>query len=227
MRGQFSRLIFLDSSVNTIGDRAKVLLPARSFSVQGHERMSLTLQSFGIRRNWYNINPTNNTGYVGVTPAAGGETLFEFRIPPGSYSTFAQLAAAIEFALTEAVNRIADIDSVECTYGETSRLFQVTFTKAVSTTAVQLKCFAIKGPPPDGVSLQGGFSDLHEILGGVPIRSALDAAGNSLKLVGGTAPNVTQLSSRFPASLNTLDAIYIHLPGLETINYNGSATWRR
>jgi hypothetical protein len=38
-------------------------------------------------------------------------------------------------------------------------------------------------------------------------------------LVAGTAANVEQLSSKFPASLNSLDAVYIHLPGLETGNF--------
>ena len=79
VRGQVSRLIFLDSSVNTHGDRTRVLLPARAFSASGNEQMSITLQSFSIRRNWYNINPTNNTGFIFVD-----NTYFEFSIDPRS-----------------------------------------------------------------------------------------------------------------------------------------------
>ena len=225
MRGNFSRLIFLDSSVSTVGDRAKVLLPSRSFSVQGNERMSITLQSFGIRRNWYNINPTNNTGYIAVGPtgASGTEVLYEFRITPGSYATFTALATAIQTSLNTAItdHSIAALNNFTATYDSISRLFTITCTKSAGNSAppaVQIKCFAVKGPPPAvGVSLQGGFSDLHEILGGKPLRSAT-ATGGSLTLLSGGA-NVEQLQSKFPASLNTLDAVYIHLPGLETGNF--------
>jgi len=185
--------------------------------------MSITLQSFGIRRNWYNINPTNNTGYLSVTPASGTETLYEFRITPGSYATFTALATAIQTSLNAAItdHSIAALTpgGTTATYDSISRLFTITCTKSAgnNTTAVQIKCFAVKGPPPVGVSLHGGFSDLHEILGGKPLRSAT-ATGGSLTLVSGGA-NVEQLQSKFPASLNTLDAVYIHLPGLETGNF--------
>ena len=64
MRGQESKLIFIDSSVNTLGDKTKVIVPSHPFSATGGERMALTLVSFAMRRNWYNVNPTNNTFYV-------------------------------------------------------------------------------------------------------------------------------------------------------------------
>ena len=219
MRGDFSRLIFIDSSVNTVGDHAKVLLPSRSFSVQGNERMSLTLQSFGIRRNWYNINPTNNTGYLSVTPTGGTEVLYEFSISPGAYATFTSLATAINAALNDTIvtHSITQLGSFTTAYNSTSRLFTISCTKT-SPAALQIKCFAIKGVPPSGVSLQGGFSDIHEIIGGLPLRAA-NETGGSLTLTSGTAATTQVFSSKYPASLNTLDAIYIHLPGLETGNF--------
>ena len=66
VRGSVSRLIFVDSSVNTHHDRTKVFLPSQPFSAQGEEKFSLTLLQFGIRRNWYNINSTNNTFFINV-----------------------------------------------------------------------------------------------------------------------------------------------------------------
>ena len=71
----------------------------------------------------------------------------------------------------------------------------------------------MKGPPPTGLS--SSFNDLFEILGARPIRN-LTEIGNSLQVVTGSPANQTVLQSRYPASLNTLDAIYIHLPTLET-----------
>ena len=53
VRGQVSKLLFIDSSVNTDGrDHTKVLVPAHPFSATGAERMALTLVSFTMRRNW-------------------------------------------------------------------------------------------------------------------------------------------------------------------------------
>ena len=117
-------------------------------------------------------------------------------------------------------HNIAALNNFTVTYDTTSRLFTITCTKSANqnTTEVKIKCFAIKGAPPTYVSLQGGFSDLHEILGGNAIRSTTDQQ-DCLTLVTGTAANIEQLVSKFPASLNTLDAIYIHLPGLETGNF--------
>ena len=67
VRGTTSRMIFVDSTVNTHHDRTRISLPPHPFSVVGNERAAFSLQQFSIRRNWYNINPTNNTGYVYIT----------------------------------------------------------------------------------------------------------------------------------------------------------------
>ena len=80
-------MIFLDSSVNTHHDRTKINVPPHPFSAVGTERIALSLQQFSIRRNWLNINPTNNTGYVYVDA-----TYHEFIIAPEAYSTFAELS---------------------------------------------------------------------------------------------------------------------------------------
>ena len=219
VRGQVSRLIFIDSSVNTHGDRTRVLLPPRSFTASGREQISLTLQSFSIRRNWYNINPTNNTGYIFID-----NVHYEFAIAPGVYSTFADLATAIQVALTSCIAAntalAVFVASVTCTYNAQTRLFTITFTKQAGQNAAQpeIRCFAIKGAPPGGISLLGGFCDLFEILGAKPIRSAT-ALTNSLAVVAGSPANQEVLQSRYPAALNTLDAIYIHLPTLETGNF--------
>ena len=221
VRGQVSRLVFIDSSVNTHGDRTRVLLPPRSFTASGNEQLSLTLQSFSIRRNWYNINPTNNTGYV-----FANNIHYEFAIIPGVYSTFADLATGIQLALNQCITDNTAlgvlVSGVTCTYSSTLRLFSITFTKQAGHTgkAIEIRCFAVKGAKPSfaNLSLDGSFNDLFEILGGKPIRSEATAA-NSLRLVTGTPANQELLISQFPASLNTLDAIYIHLPTLETGNF--------
>ena len=212
MRGQESKLIFIDSSVNTHGDKTKVIVPSHPFSATGGERMALTLVSFAMRRNWYNVNPTNNTFYVYVS-----NTHHEVRITPGVYSTFATLAAAIQDALTTTIANVAEISAVAVNHGATTRLFNVVFTMAPAhvNTQVEVRCFAIKGGLlPAGVSVQGGFNDSHELLGARPIRSTTDTF-NSLLQPGA----LNTLVSTYPASLNTLDAIYLHINSIETGNF--------
>jgi hypothetical protein len=221
-----SRLIFLDSSVNTHGDRTRVLLPARAFSASGNEQMSITLQSFSIRRNWYNINPTNNTGFIFVD-----NTYFEFSIDPGLYASFAphplafDLASAIQAGLANCITSNTTlgtiVSGVTCSYSIKTRLFTIVFTKQSGQTAktVEIRCFAVKDMAhPQVLTQNGAFNDLFEILGARPIRSFANAE-NSLRLATGSAANQDRLISRYPASLNTLDAIYIHLPALETGNF--------
>ena len=77
---------------------------------------------------------------------------------------------------------------------------------AGQTAEVQIRCFLIKsGAMPAGVSLQGGFNDLFEILGGKPLKSATDDF-ESLTNTTGSA-GIQTIQSKYPASLNTLDAI--------------------
>jgi hypothetical protein len=171
VRGTTSKLIFVDSSVSTDGrGHTKVLIPPHPFSAQGGERMALTLVSFTMRRNWYNLNATNNTFYLFVS-----NTYHEVVITPGVYSSFAALAGAINAALTTTTATIAAIATSTVNYNDTTRFFSIVLTMTAGSEAipVQLRCFAIKGGTlPVGVSLQGGLSDSHEILGVTPIRSS-------------------------------------------------------
>ena len=219
VRGSTSRLIFLDSRVNTHGDRTKILVPSHPFSAVGQERIALTLLQFSMRRTWYNVNPTNNTGYVEVDG-----TLHEFQIKPGVYHTFAareagSLTDALNVALAEAVATTDRVQSIEAVHDATSRLFTVIVTpQAGDRPVVKLKLFAIKtGVLPTGVSLNGGFNDVHQILGGIPSRSSSETVDSFTSDTGDGGQTI--LTGYYPASLNTLDAIYIHLTALETGNF--------
>ena len=217
VRGTTSRMLFLDSSVNTHYDRTKINVPPHPFSAVGSERFSLSLQQFSIRRNWLNINPTNNTGYIYLDA-----TYHEFTITPGVYATFAELSTALQTALNATANAsIAKIanDGFTVTHSSVSRKFTIEIQMAgTHTTEVQIRCLAIKsGAMPAGVSLAGGFNDIHEILGARPLKLATDDFESLTNITG--ANNVQQIVSLYPASLNTLDAIYIHLVAFETGNF--------
>ena len=82
-KSNLSHLVFIDSSVNTHGDHAKVLVPPHTFGAVKSERIALTLISFCARRNWYNVNATNNTFYL-----YQNNVHYEVQIPSGSVLGF-------------------------------------------------------------------------------------------------------------------------------------------
>ena len=165
-------MIFVDSTVNTHHDRTRISLPPHPFSVVGNERAAFSLQQFSIRRNWYNINQTNNTGYVYIDG-----THHEFQIAPGVYSTFEDISLAIQAALTTTAANIAKINTFDVAPNLETRKFTITVTMAAGhSTKVEIRCFQIKpgATAPAGVTAQGAFNDIHEILGGKPLRSDAD-----------------------------------------------------
>ena len=217
VKGSVSRLIFLDSSVNTHHDRTKAFLPSQAFRAHGEEKFSLTLLQFAIRRNWYNINSTNNTFFINID-----STLHSVVIEPGVYSTFSSLVTGINSALTTAVAGIADITSIIVTYDTSKRFF--TFTVQMEDGSfdkdVSFKCFSIKdGVLPVTVSPNAGFNDSYEILGALPVKEASSAVDSLFRESKDTAAGEQVFKSNYPASLNTLDAIYLHLVALEMGNY--------
>ena len=94
VRGDQSKLLFIDSTVATHNDRVKLMLPSSAFTADAGDRIALTLQSFSMRRNFYSIHKYNSIFYVKV------ETdLVEIQIAHGSYDTFDKLATAIQTAM--------------------------------------------------------------------------------------------------------------------------------
>ena len=70
VKGKISKRLYIDSSVNTFHDKTKVLTPHHALSATGTERLSLTLLSFSLRRNFYAVNPTCNTFFLSFGASA-------------------------------------------------------------------------------------------------------------------------------------------------------------
>ena len=73
MKVKFARNVFVDSEINSIGNGqiSKINFPPSAFSIAPGEMMRMILTSFEMRRNWYNVNPSNNTFYL-YDPAGAG-----------------------------------------------------------------------------------------------------------------------------------------------------------
>jgi len=191
-----SRLIYIDSEINAVGNGrvSQVNFPSSVFSVSQGQQMRMTLNSFEMRRNFYSVNPTNNTFYL-YDPA--GPTFTEIQIAPGNYQTFTELATAVQIAVAGV------IAGSTCIYTSITRKLTITL-GPTAPAGSYLVCFQVKqGVAPPGVSPAGFFNDSCELLGAIPSRSAV-----AVNAFGTTTGPVAHISP-YPASLNTLTAIYL------------------
>lgn len=81
------RNVFIDTESMNFGDGSqwRISIPPAPFAIKANQRMKLSLMSFQTRKNWYDINQTNNTFFFCLhTPS--GDQLYPCIIPPGTYN---------------------------------------------------------------------------------------------------------------------------------------------
>jgi hypothetical protein len=216
MRGEQSKFLFIDSAV----DHGRVSLPPQPFSCHDNESMSFTIVDFTMRRNFPQISLANNTFYIYVS---SDQSFYEVTIPIGDYASYTALNTAISSALTTTLSSAnpssslrTKVSALVSTYVALTRTYAFSLTMAggASATDIEIRCYHIKdGNVPSGISKNGAFSDVHEILGGEPLKG--DINKNSFSR---DTADTSILYSKFPASLSTLDALYLRC-NLELGNY--------
>lgn len=222
--------MFIDSEINTVGNQGKcrVIIPNHPFQIYGPEKMQLTLLSFEMKRNWYNINQSNNTFYL---YSASSDAYYEVRVRPGLYKKFdvestsggKGLGEALKDALDVTCDDIATIQSNSCVcheviYDENSRFFKFDLRGAGLSTDMQVVFFHCKsGTVPANVSDSGFYNDSYEIFGGVPTRDVNNLKNGFNKDLASTSAS-TIFESFLPVSLNSLEAIYLR-SNLQTSNF--------
>lgn len=190
------RNVFIDTDTLTSGtsSKAHITFPAHPFSVCCGDTIRLTLQQLVMPNRIYTINVTNKLFYV-RDPTA--DTYTEISIAEGSYTTFADLAAAIQTALRVPGGTLAN---ATCTYDAITR--KLTITMPSIATSSFIVCFQSRGTRPTGVSEAGFFQQTHVILG---VRPTRDAVVNAF----GTVTGTTAMSSLYPASLSSVQSLYL------------------
>lgn len=211
MKVKFARNVFVDSEINSIGNGqiSKINFPPSAFSIAPREQMRLTLSSFEMRRNWYNINPSNNTFYL-YDPAGTG-TYSPIVIQQGNYDDFNTLAGAIATAISVVVPLST------CVYQPIPRKYLITL-GATAPVGSYLVCFQVKldsALQPPTVSANGYFNDSQELLGAKPTRDGWNGVPVNAF---GTATGTIPMLSPYVVALNTLEAIYIRT-NLHSGNY--------
>ena len=218
MRGEISKFLFIDSEVNS----GRVSLPPQTFACHDNEKMSFTLVDFSMRRNFPQISAANNTFFIYMQT---DQTFYEVVIPIGDYENHTSINNAINTALALTITNAVgsslktNVTSIVSTFDDLIRTYVFNITLVAGATAqvkdVELRCYHIKsGNIPSGItSKYAAYSDVHEILGGEPLKTDEDKNSFYRDL---SSPNI--LYSKFPASLSTLDALYLRC-NLELGNY--------
>jgi hypothetical protein len=241
-----TRNIFIDSETNTIQDQIQVsvnLIP-NDFYCTSDEEMRLTLTSFEMRTNWYNINQYNNVFYV-FTPTTAGSasgTYYQVQIAAGSYYDFLDTiynpgvgspttATGLSTAIQTALNAAGIGSGNTCSYSPITRKFSIGLNESAVgnngtiTANSYIVCLAVPNGLasyiPPGVSPLYTFMDTNEILGSIPMRtfqSALTVPVNSFG-TGTLAAGILTFVSPYVAQLNSQEALYVRT-NLQTLNYS-------
>jgi len=220
MKQVFYRSIYLDTELNSLGggQSSRITLPSNEFSVKSTQLMEITLQSLECRRNWYSVNKYNNSFSLFNFPAPGGYT--HFKIKPGSYRTFVDLATAIQ---TEILTVVALAGST-CTWHDITRKFEINLVGALATSYFCSFQVSVNTPPaPPGFDNDMYFSDNTELLGANPTQkwdgiTPVNAFVTSD--VVDAPPMVGNGShfSKFVGALNTVETLYLR-SGMQNNNF--------
>jgi len=231
---KFARNVFIDSEINSVGNGqiSKINFPPSAFAVAPKEQMKLTLTSFEMRRNWYNVNPSNNVFYFynpTVLPAVQYTPII---IQQGTYDSFAPTAptgavppASLGDAIINGITAIPLLAASTIAYSQYTRKYTITIPAGLPAgsgfVSFQVKKLSELPAFSTTITPNGFFNDSAELLGGFPTRDGFGAnpldvfSGNPLG--GAVAPAVSQVSP-FVCALNTLEAIYIRT-NLHSGNY--------
>ena len=207
METAYTKNIFLDSSINTEGSDGRLarwICPSEGFSVANNQYIKMTLNSFSMRRNWYNIN-TSNSVFYSYNPASLSYT--EYIIQQGNYTNFTDLTLAIQDAV-QVSHPLALVS-----WDPTSRKFEFNMTLAPTFAVAEFFVgFIVKGAPPafSIVSANGAFNDAFEILGGRPTRDTATLV-NMFEDLATFQPAVGQVkhSSYYVGALNSISELCI------------------
>lgn len=224
MKIRESKLVFIDSEVNTIGNKGecKITIPNHPFTVYGGEEMRLTLISFDMRRRWYPVNQSNNEMYL-----YSDTDFYPIIVEPGVYSTFAELGTAFQTAITTSIALLnaslsltgqagaISLTGAGVSFNTVSRKFAFELEGSVPAD-LQVVCFHVKGGGVGhpNVSVQGLRSDSYEIFGARPTRSVATAA-----IIDGFQRTANVFNSFLPCSLNSAEAVYLRMKNMQAGNF--------
>lgn len=91
-----SRNLYIDSEISSGGNQNsfRLTIPPSSFSCKPNQMMKLSLLNWEMRKNWYEVNQTNNVFWIQTSVSGANTKYYPVIIPPGSYRSFGTTATA-------------------------------------------------------------------------------------------------------------------------------------
>ena len=232
-----TRNLFVNTEQTLIGECRNVTinLPQYLMSCDETERMRLTLQTFTMRKNWYNLNKYNTIFYVVAKSSTGTVISKRVAIPEGNYQSFSDstygfcgfVQLAVDTVLKAAPFSIVTPNTL-CNWNPVTNILGISFdtTGAVANSIAECKLvtFTIPAYTPAGSSLVktilgndfiGSFQDNHEIMGGCnhenqDANTFEDLTSMMNIATSGTAANPTYVFSGFyNATLSSEENLYV------------------
>ncbi len=227
---KYARNVFIDSEINQVGNGESVKLnfPSSSFNINNDERMKMTLTTFEMRKNWYDVNPSNNTFYYFDPSLAPALQFVPLVLETGNYDVFPPTPTGstptlpLGDAIINAINTYAPLAGATISFNQQKRKYIIDLSLSAGPLNANSRfvSFQVKSTPPapPNVSDNGYFNDFHELIGGFPTR---DGWTNPVDLFTGSTAGgavATIQTTPFVAQLDTLEALYIRT-SLHSGNY--------
>lgn len=225
-----TRNLFVSTESVTNGNSLDTtfFLPQGLMSCDESQRMRLSLLTFSMRQNWYNINQYNNRFYLVAVDAVGvilSSALVT--IARGNYSSYDNsvfgLTVALETAMGTALTAMGITGhNVAVVWDSVTGKLQMTYDASSQPTYINIKhlAFTINNYTSSGGSLVQdiigtnnvtAYQDVFEILGGCKNVKNEVSVFSELKDIFDTTfvANAMTATSYWGASLNTMENIYI------------------
>ena len=223
-----TRTIFMSSEQNSSGD-SRILnynLSSQLINYPPNHRLRLILNTFACPKTWYSINQFNGIFYIGnLNPE-----LFECQIPAGNYKSLDDIKPVLEQVIQDTlVANFAYLGTTTVDYDDTTGHFTITLSVAVPN--IMFVCFSVQGSfnaypgspleaALSNVSNAGKYNDVDQVLGGSTNRSVqgLSDVSQLTQIFTIVPPTTTAFRSKYPANLQTNDALYLRISSLSTNN---------
>lgn len=191
--------------------------PGDDFAVNKNEMMRISLESFVMRRPFYNVNDTNNKFYITFTSSLNVTTIVkEVKIEHGDYHDMSELETAVQTAL----NAVNGITGAVVTSNTNTRKLTINMSNVPTSgnwfgADSNFACFQavnqIKPATLSLVSSSGFFNDSCELLGA-------KRTSDVNNIIFGFDISGDEYTSFFSASLFTLEALHL-TTNLQTHSY--------
>ena len=222
-----TRLVFLDSDsivTDGVGTDFRVNFPSGQITAGDGQFLRISLQNFSMLRNFYSINPNNNTVAVRTDSTATYGTV---SINPGEYETYYDIVLnfatnlAAYFQTNQTAGGTYTVDTASIlpvqnlnSQSTTNRIMKFTIDSssphAMTAAGTIVQCRDYDTSSADPTERQRDFNDSYQILGGRRVSDAGDLTTPSFIFDFTTDASKITVTGYYPMQRFTEEDLYLH-----------------